>query len=315
MVGLQLCTHDVLRAQDYAPALVGWTWRGSRALPLFHGVVVCADYVRAVRAASAARERGSVMGLEGVQAGRSADWDRDQAGKEESEEEEVGDYERERAAHIHRNNQVLAQLGFAALNDEQGSVQGQKNESGSPEGAGTTQDHQEEALMRAKAVMEELGQVSVRLLKWFSKSAATRMRGEETDSDRRGQERIAHVLLWLQDEVTMAAGTFETDSKQEPQGFGTERSVNKRFADGEFGDDWLAVAKEAIKEVLTLLSTLDQTQPLHQKEGTNAAVLPIDMVLEILTRHIEIMATELDAVEGVTEGVPNVPLGEESRPS
>ncbi len=52
---------------DYAPALVGWTERkasGSSSMPLFQGVVVCAEMAAAVRAALVSRCRGAVMGLQ-----------------------------------------------------------------------------------------------------------------------------------------------------------------------------------------------------------------------------------------------------------
>jgi hypothetical protein len=51
---------------DYAPALVGWTERkaSGSSMPLFQGVVVCAEMAAAVRAALVSRCRGAVMGLQ-----------------------------------------------------------------------------------------------------------------------------------------------------------------------------------------------------------------------------------------------------------
>jgi hypothetical protein len=43
---------------DYAPALVGWTWRGGRSLPLFRGIVVCSENATTV---TSALESGVVL--------------------------------------------------------------------------------------------------------------------------------------------------------------------------------------------------------------------------------------------------------------
>ena len=48
-------------ALDYAPALVGWACRGGRSLPLFRGVVVCAENADAVKMAVAARGRANAV--------------------------------------------------------------------------------------------------------------------------------------------------------------------------------------------------------------------------------------------------------------
>jgi len=111
---------------DFAPALTGWTERGGRSLPVFDGIVVCAEQAQGLRAAAATRLSDLLAGKEAGAVGSSQllrsdsdPEDIDQETHEESDDgqdasSDMGNYERARAEHIARNHDVLAQLGLGA---------------------------------------------------------------------------------------------------------------------------------------------------------------------------------------------------------
>jgi len=121
---------------DFAPALTGWTERGGRSLPVFDGIVVCAEQAQGLRAAAATRlsellagkEAGAVGSLQLLPSDSDPEdidqeTDTQETDTQETDEEsddgqdassDMGNYERARAEHIARNHDVLAQLGLGA---------------------------------------------------------------------------------------------------------------------------------------------------------------------------------------------------------
>ena len=76
-------------ALDYAPALVGWACRGGRSLPLFRGVVVCAENADAVKTAVAARGRANAVPGRVLEKDAVAQRGHDEAGGCDEEEVQI----------------------------------------------------------------------------------------------------------------------------------------------------------------------------------------------------------------------------------
>jgi hypothetical protein len=259
---------------DYAPALVASSHarRGHRdggggggGGGGLHGIVICNEYVKALLAAAASRVRGAVMGVGGSSEHTMLEMDSqiDSLGDDDEEEEntDVGDYERARQEQIDRNNDMLAKLGvgFAVGRDGseeedregkgKGRSEGDKGDTGHTGGdnAATSQGEDLQASLDAKEVMHRWGEVSVGLLKWFSRAAAA---GGSIDDLR--NEQIARILQVLLVDLT---GRKDHEEGADvgvgacDQMLAASASVRHVANKPSSFIDWLALAKDANTKV------------------------------------------------------------------
>ena len=205
---------------DYAPALVGWVLRAGRSLPLFHGIVVCAQHQKDVAAACASRVQDEVMGVtpNSVQ---------------DEQEESVGEYEEARSERIRHNKQVLADLGIVESR-RLGAVEAQS----------------------AGEVMAMWGDVSIRVLKCLS---SFRSGGEVHDGQALADQKPHGVAAAVLDvlsalELELAACDAAYNAPSSSGGWRVRVRVQDRGAGAvsasSGGADAKALAKASITRVL-----------------------------------------------------------------
>ena len=216
---------------DYAPALVGWVLRGGRSLPLFQGIVVCAEHAHAVSAACRIRAQGEMMGLTEKRVASA------QLDEEAQSEGSEGEYEKARRARISHNKQVLANLGIVSR-DAQG-------------GGGERSGLEVVEAQGAAEVMTMWGDVSLRVLKCFGSSCSSGGVGEQ-EAQASGEAivvapSVLAVLSSLELELVSCDPAYPARSDSDG---GRVRFEDRAAASAGREDDAKALAKASMMRVL-----------------------------------------------------------------